>query len=184
MTVSSRGVSVGLLAMFESRCSVFLGLVVLVLTLRGIICDKQRAVRPLPKGRRGSQGLGPYALVSTVTLITAPLDVMRALSAPHDFTAFFLASLLMGFTQVKSTISAALPAAEHHAHLPDEGFVRLSTIIGPGGPIPVSKSTCWLGVKTGRFPRPIKLARGITVWRVVDIRALFERRAANDSSSQ
>jgi prophage regulatory protein len=53
--------------------------------------------------------------------------------------------------------------------------VRLSAIIGPGAPIPVSKSTWWAGVKDGRFPRPIKLGRGITVWRVEDIRALIER---------
>jgi predicted DNA-binding transcriptional regulator AlpA len=57
--------------------------------------------------------------------------------------------------------------------LPDEGFVRISAILGPLGPIPVSKSTWWAGVKSGRFPPPIKLGRGITVWRVEDIRALI-----------
>ena len=37
--------------------------------------------------------------------------------------------------------------------LPDAGFVRLSSIIAPSGPIPVSKSTWWQGVKDGRFPK-------------------------------
>ncbi|HIB84126.1 MAG TPA: AlpA family phage regulatory protein [Chromatiaceae bacterium] len=41
--------------------------------------------------------------------------------------------------------------------------------------IPVGKSTWWQGVKTGRFPKAIKLSKGITVWRVEDIRALIER---------
>jgi prophage regulatory protein len=63
--------------------------------------------------------------------------------------------------------------AKQRPLLPDEGFVRLSAIIGPGGPIPISKSTWWAGIKTGRFPAPLKLGRGITVWRVSDIRTLI-----------
>ena len=64
--------------------------------------------------------------------------------------------------------------------LPETGFVRLSNIIGdsksnPPTPaiIPVSKSTWWAGVKSGRFPRPIKLGPRITAWRVEDIRKLI-----------
>jgi len=58
--------------------------------------------------------------------------------------------------------------------LPAAGFVRLPAILAPKGPIPVSKSTWWAGVKDGRFPKPVKL-RGfrITAWRVEDIRALI-----------
>jgi len=33
------------------------------------------------------------------------------------------------------------------------GFVRLSGILAPRGPIPVSKSTWWAGVKSGRYPK-------------------------------
>jgi predicted DNA-binding transcriptional regulator AlpA len=58
-------------------------------------------------------------------------------------------------------------------HFPDSGLVRLSAILAPRGPIPVSRSTWWAGVKAGRFPRPIKLGPRITVWRVTDIRALI-----------
>jgi len=39
--------------------------------------------------------------------------------------------------------------------------------------IPVSKSTWWAGVKSGRFPQPVKLGPRITVWRVEDIRTLI-----------
>jgi prophage regulatory protein len=53
--------------------------------------------------------------------------------------------------------------------------VRLSSIIAPSGPIPISKSTWWQGVKDGRFPKPVKLGVKTTAWRVEDIRALIER---------
>ncbi len=54
------------------------------------------------------------------------------------------------------------------------GFLRLASILAPDGPIPVSKSTWWAGVKTGRFPEPVKLGPRITAWRAEDIRALIE----------
>jgi prophage regulatory protein len=61
-----------------------------------------------------------------------------------------------------------------HSELPATGFVRLPSILAPKGPIPVSKSTWWAGIKTGRFPKPVKLGPRITAWRVEDIRALIE----------
>ncbi len=57
--------------------------------------------------------------------------------------------------------------------LPETGFVRLTNILAPKGPIPVSKSTWWAGVKTGRFPKPVKLGPRITAWRVEDIWTLI-----------
>lgn len=59
---------------------------------------------------------------------------------------------------------------------PKSGLVRLSSILAPEGPIPVSKSTWWQGVKEGRFPQSQKLGPRTTVWRAEDIRALFEGR--------
>ncbi len=65
--------------------------------------------------------------------------------------------------------------------LPETGFVRLPSIIGdakadPPIPaiIPVSRSTWLEGVKTGRYPRPVKLGPRVAAWRVSDIRALIE----------
>lgn len=65
--------------------------------------------------------------------------------------------------------------------LPDYGYVRLKQIIGdpkadPPCPaiIPVSKATWYDGIRTGRFPKPIKLSKRISVWRVEDVRALVE----------
>lgn len=62
----------------------------------------------------------------------------------------------------------------HFPNLPDTGFLRLSSILAPHGPIPVSKSTWWAGIKDGRFPKPVKLGARITVWRVGDIRNLID----------
>jgi predicted DNA-binding transcriptional regulator AlpA len=61
------------------------------------------------------------------------------------------------------------------AHFPQVGFVRLNSILAPDGPIPVGRSTWWQGVKTGRFPKPVKLGPRTTAWRVEDIRALIEK---------
>ena len=61
------------------------------------------------------------------------------------------------------------------ATLPDVGYVRLRTILSV---FPVSKSTWWAGVKSGRYPRPTRsLGERITAWRVEDIRALIEASA-------
>ena len=64
--------------------------------------------------------------------------------------------------------------------LPNTGFLRLRQILGdpksepPLSPlIPVSKSTWWSGVKTGRFPKPVKLGPKSTGWRVEDIKQLI-----------
>jgi prophage regulatory protein len=58
--------------------------------------------------------------------------------------------------------------------LPETGFLRLKQIIAPHGPIPVSKSTWWAGVKSKRFPQPVKLGPKITAWRAEEIRAWIE----------
>ena len=54
------------------------------------------------------------------------------------------------------------------------GLRRLATIIQPHGPIPVGRSTWWSGVKSGRFPAPVKLGPRITAWREADIQRLIE----------
>ena len=65
--------------------------------------------------------------------------------------------------------------------LPEAGYLRLPQIIGdpkadpPIPPlIPVGRSTWWSGVKSGRFPKPVKLSARTTAWRVEDIRALMD----------
>ncbi len=61
--------------------------------------------------------------------------------------------------------------------LPETGFLRVREVLKH---IPVSKSTWWAGVRSGRFPAKIIVGPGITVWRVEDIRALIEHLAAGE----
>jgi predicted DNA-binding transcriptional regulator AlpA len=54
------------------------------------------------------------------------------------------------------------------------GLCRLKAIIKPFGPVCVSRSTWWAGVKSGRFPAPVYLGKRLTAWREEDIRKLIE----------
>jgi predicted DNA-binding transcriptional regulator AlpA len=68
-------------------------------------------------------------------------------------------------------------SGEGRYSLPKTGLLRLSSIIAPAGPVPVSKSTWWAGVKSGRYPKPVKLGPRITAWRAEEIYTLIERGA-------
>lgn len=50
------------------------------------------------------------------------------------------------------------------------GFYRLPQVLGL---IPVSRSTWYAGVKSGRFPKPIRISRNIVAWRAGDIHRLI-----------
>ena len=41
--------------------------------------------------------------------------------------------------------------------------------------IPISKSSWWAGVKSGLYPKAIKLGANTTVWREDEVRALVDR---------
>lgn len=56
--------------------------------------------------------------------------------------------------------------------IPQTGFAKIPQILAV---IPVSRSTWWAGVKTGRFPAPIKLGANTTVWRAEDIHNLIKQ---------
>lgn len=49
-------------------------------------------------------------------------------------------------------------------------FVRLTTILQI---LPISRSTWLTGIKSGHFPKPVRLGKRITAWRVEDIRNLI-----------
>jgi len=63
-------------------------------------------------------------------------------------------------------------AANSSTLLPAEGFVRLPQVLSV---IPVSRSTWWQGVKSKRFPQPVKLGPRTTAWRCSDIRNLVDQ---------
>jgi len=60
------------------------------------------------------------------------------------------------------------------------GYLRLPQIIGDKKAgtipiIPVGKTTWWAGVKSGRYPQPVKLSERCTAWRTRDILELADR---------
>lgn len=57
------------------------------------------------------------------------------------------------------------------ATLPETGFVRLPVVLSV---FPISRTRWWAGVKSGKYPKPVKLAERTTAWHVDDIRALLE----------
>lgn len=56
--------------------------------------------------------------------------------------------------------------------LPTTGYVRLPVVLKV---YPVSKSTWWAGIKSGKYPAGIKLSERVTAWKVEDIRALIQQ---------
>ncbi len=58
--------------------------------------------------------------------------------------------------------------------IPETGFVRLPQVLAV---IPVGKTCWWEGVKTGRYPKPVKLSKRCTAWKAEDIHALIRRLA-------
>lgn len=58
------------------------------------------------------------------------------------------------------------------ATLPETGFVRLPAVLAV---FPVSRASWWNGVKSGKYPKPVKLGERSVAWRVEDIRALIDQ---------
>src|SRR5689334_4329200 len=69
---------------------------------------------------------------------------------------------------INRTSSADRPSSGRPA------LLRISDIVAPDGPLPISRSAWWAGVSAGRFPKPVKLGPRITAWRADDIRALLD----------
>jgi len=55
---------------------------------------------------------------------------------------------------------------------PEIGFVRLTQVLAV---IPVCKASWWNGVKSGRYPKSVKLSPRCTAWKAEDIRALIKQ---------
>jgi prophage regulatory protein len=62
--------------------------------------------------------------------------------------------------------------------LPETGFLRIWQIVGNKknnipALIPIGRTTFLNGVKSGKYPKPVKLGERTTAWRVEDIRNLI-----------
>ncbi|MBN4073285.1 AlpA family phage regulatory protein [Mariprofundus ferrooxydans] len=62
--------------------------------------------------------------------------------------------------------------------IPSIGFMRLPAVLAV---YPVFKTTWWAGVKSGRYPQPVKLDLKTTAWRVSDIVRLIDKISGDDS---
>jgi len=51
-------------------------------------------------------------------------------------------------------------------------FMRLPQVLRE---FPISKSSWWAGVKSGKYPAPVKLSERCTAWKRSDIEALCRR---------
>jgi len=65
-------------------------------------------------------------------------------------------------------------ASKSSGGLPENGFVRQAQLIPTI--VPFSSATLWRKIKSGDFPRPVKLGERITAWRVEDVRAWMQAR--------
>ncbi|MCP4881717.1 MAG: AlpA family phage regulatory protein [Gammaproteobacteria bacterium] len=69
--------------------------------------------------------------------------------------------------------------ASQTINLPSTGYIRLSVVLQL---IPVGKSTWWAGIRSGRYPKGVKLGPRTTAWRVEDIRQLLHELGAEDEA--
>jgi predicted DNA-binding transcriptional regulator AlpA len=68
-------------------------------------------------------------------------------------------------------------------YLHNQKLVRLNSIIGKGGVLPLSAATWWSGVRKGYYPPPVRLGPRITAWKVSDIEALIQNGFNEDAQS-
>lgn len=66
--------------------------------------------------------------------------------------------------------------------LPSEGFVRLDNFLGNGKALPISRSTWYALVRTGKAPKPIALGPRTAVYPVETIREFIASFLSVESS--
>ncbi|WP_166214545.1 AlpA family phage regulatory protein [Bradyrhizobium septentrionale] len=57
---------------------------------------------------------------------------------------------------------------------PSDALVRIQKIIGPNGLIPISRSAFYQGIRDGIYPKPIRLGKRTSVWRVSELLRVIE----------
>jgi len=56
--------------------------------------------------------------------------------------------------------------------IPETGFLRLYQVLTV---IPIGKTCWWEGVRSGRYPKGVKLSPRCTAWRAEEIRQLIKK---------
>lgn len=74
--------------------------------------------------------------------------------------------------------------------IPAKGFLRQSQLVlnnrrlNQPAILPFSAATLWRKVRTGEFPKPVKISARVTAWRVEDIRAWMDSLALEASKGR
>ena len=72
----------------------------------------------------------------------------------------------MALSTIMARLTAQPAPAEIHSEKNLPELCRITHLL----PIlPIGRSTIWLWVRQGRFPEPLKLGSGVTVWRRDDV---------------
>lgn len=71
-------------------------------------------------------------------------------------------------------INAPVVTHSQFDSLPATAYIRQSQLIPDV--VPFSSATLWRGVKSGKFPKPVKLTERVTAWKVGAIREWLSQR--------
>ena len=58
--------------------------------------------------------------------------------------------------------------------IPETGFLRVTQVLRL---FPISKSGWYAGVKSGKYPKPVRLSDNIVAWKVEDIKRLIAEKS-------
>lgn len=62
--------------------------------------------------------------------------------------------------------------------IPEVGFMLLQSVLAV---FPVGRTSWYEGVKSGRYPKPIKLGKRKVAWKAEDIRALIAKTGSGEA---
>jgi prophage regulatory protein len=60
---------------------------------------------------------------------------------------------------------------------PTDALVRIGKIVGPNGIIPVSRSSFYQGIRDGIYPKPVRLGKRTSAWRMSDLMRVVKKEA-------
>jgi prophage regulatory protein len=58
---------------------------------------------------------------------------------------------------------------------PTDALVRIGKIVGPNGLIPVSRSSFYQGIRDGIYPKPVRLGKRTSAWRMSELMLVIQR---------
>jgi prophage regulatory protein len=82
---------------------------------------------------------------------------------------------------VKAAVRPTAADSPAKSNLNERGLRRLRDVIRPHGPLPISRSSWFAGVKAGLYPRPVRLGPRMVAYREVDIQTLIDDGVAASS---